>query len=253
MGRCKATNLCDYCARLAAVENAEVLAQDALSNSAPALWTVLTTRSTVGQMSAYKVARMAVRRAVRREWDHAEAAVMVEFTTGMGTRSEGRRRPHWNDVWKGVPAADVDDLQSVVAAAWCARVDALPEGQYAGAINETGGLMRYLALHFQKESQQPPKGWRGQRFGVTRGYLAESMEFARIRARQALRYRRELWRAQQALGESATAEQLHDVALAALIESLEMPWSLVRLVQLPTGFTAEGDPSGWVEVPLAVR
>src|SRR4051812_24421841 len=39
-GRCRATNLCDYCARLAAIENAEVLAIDAEQTGGPALWAV---------------------------------------------------------------------------------------------------------------------------------------------------------------------------------------------------------------------
>jgi hypothetical protein len=46
LGRCRAVNLCPYCARLAAVENAEVLALDAMSGAAPALYGVLTTSST---------------------------------------------------------------------------------------------------------------------------------------------------------------------------------------------------------------
>src|SRR3954467_948710 len=56
-GRCRATNLCDYCARLAAVENAEVLAIDAMTNTAPALWTVLTTRTAPTPTGAFKDAR----------------------------------------------------------------------------------------------------------------------------------------------------------------------------------------------------
>src|SRR4051794_29972317 len=42
-GRCRGTNVCAYCARLGAVENAELLALDALAGSAPAVWAVLTT------------------------------------------------------------------------------------------------------------------------------------------------------------------------------------------------------------------
>src|SRR4051794_39308839 len=80
-GRCRATNLCDYCARLAAVETAEVLALDALTNAAPLLWSVLTTRTATIDVAAFKHAREMVMRAVRARWPAAQAATLVEFTT----------------------------------------------------------------------------------------------------------------------------------------------------------------------------
>lgn len=252
-GRCKATNLCDYCAKLAAVENSEVLAQDALCNSAPAVWLVLTTRSTVATMSAYREAMRSVRRAIRRGWPSAELATLVEFTTGMGTRSKGERRPHWNILVKGVLPADLDALRLAAATAWCSRVDALPEGQYAGEVAKVGGLMRYLALHFQKESQQPPKGWRGHRFTTTRGYLAEPMENARERARTALRWRRELWKVQQALGDVMAVDELAELADASCAARAELGWSLVRVQAVPTAFDGDGQPTDWAPITYTVR
>jgi len=249
-GRCKATNLCDYCARLAAVENAEVLALDALTNSAPAVWSVLTTRTATIDVGAFKYARKVVARAVRRRWPDAECATLIEFTTGLGTRAGGARRPHWNDIWKGIGDEEVDELRAVLAGAWCSRVDARPEAQYVATIGETGGLMRYLALHFQKESQQPPKGWRGHRFRTTRGYLARPMAEAREEARAALRYQRELWRALEAGLEGEAAEL---AAQRALYEAGELAWELVRLQPMPSDFDADGLPSAWTTavVPMA--
>lgn len=252
-GRCKSTNLCDYCAKLAAVENAEVLAQDALINSAPSVWTVTTTRSTVATMAAYKTARRAEMRAVRRRWPEAERACLVEMTTGLGRNAGGQRRPHWNDMWKGVPADDADELREVVAGAWCARIDAAPKGQYAGTINEAGGLMRYLALHFQKSSQQPPVGWDSHRFTVTRGYLSRPMEAAREAARDALKLRREVWKAEQLSGtvdgqearlvDVMDVEALWEYAEQRHYENGELAWTLVRRVELPTAFGADGQPT----------
>jgi hypothetical protein len=54
--------------------------------------------------------------------------------------------------------------------------------------------MRYLALHFLKESQAPPRGWRGHRFMTSRGYLARSAAELRADARRSLRLKRLLWR-----------------------------------------------------------
>lgn len=248
-GRCKATNLCDYCARLAAVENAEVLAQDALVNEAPGLWSVLTTRTATIDTGAFRNARTAVKRTVRRRWPQAESATLIEFTTGLGANSGGLRRPHWNDTWKGVPVDDAEELQEVLAAAWCARVDAEPRGQKVTPVHETGGLMRYLALHFQKESQQPPKGWRGHRFSATRGYLAEPMELARDRARQALRLRRELWKAEQ---QGLTGQDALDVATAALEAANALDWTLVRQTQIPTAFGPDDLPIAWETMTVEV-
>jgi hypothetical protein len=247
-GRCKGTNVCEYCAKLAAVENAEVLAQDALSNSAPQVWSVLTTRSTVAEMSAYARAREGVIREVKRWRPSARRATLIEFTTGMGTGSGGQRRPHWNDIWKDIAPGDVGELHERTSWAWCKRVDAQPRGQYVGVIAETGGLMRYLALHFQKESQQPPKGWRGQRFNVGRGYLSEPMEQARQRARQALRLRRELWRAEQA---GLTGAAALEAAELALYEANELGWELVKLQDLPTAWGPDGLPVAWEQTAVA--
>jgi hypothetical protein len=248
-GRCKATNLCDYCAKLAAVENAEVLALDAMTNSAPELWSVLTTRTATIDTTSFQGARDRSLRAVRQRWPEAQRAQLIEFTTGMGRNAGGERRPHWNDTWKGVPRDEADELQERLAWAWCKLVDAEPQAQHVQPISETGGLMRYLALHFQKESQQPPHGWRGHRFRTTRGYLAVPLEHARSQARDALRMRRELWRAERA---GYTGQDALAVAQAAFDTAASLDWSLVRLQEIPTDFGPDGLPSAWETVPMEV-
>ena len=165
-------------------------------------------------------------RAIKRRWTEAEYAALVEFSTGYGPRSGGKRRPHWNLLIKGVPAADLDELREVVCRVWCSRVDATPAGQFAGAVNEAGGLMRYLALHFQKESQRPPEGWSGHRFRVSNGYLAGSMVEARARARAALRWKRELWRA---LKEGHTGEAAEVIAESRSLARAAVSWELVHV------------------------
>lgn len=192
-GRCKATNLCDYCAKLAAVENAELLALDA-SEYAPTVWIVLTTRSADVDARRFYRSREKLWKAVRRRWPAAEYAYLVEFTTGYGKASGGLRRPHWNLLVKGVPLDELDELGRVVRRVWCAREDATPGAQYVGTVEDAGGLMRYLALHFQKESQAPPKGWRGHRFRTSSGYLVRPASVLREEAKRSLRLKRLLWR-----------------------------------------------------------
>ena len=75
--------------------------------------------------------------------------------------------------------------------------------------------MRYLALHFQKESQAPPPGWKGHRFQTSRGYLWTSTPEARELAREQLRRKREIWRAE------ARGEAPHDAELSAY-EAMEL-------------------------------
>jgi hypothetical protein len=212
-GRCKATNLCDYCAKLAAVENAEMLALDAMEGEAPEVWAVLTTRTATLDMGAFYKARELVMRALRRRWPRCRYAALLEFTTGYGPRSGGLRRPHWNLLLKGIPAADVEEASEVVVRVWCGQVDAEAGGQHVKPIHEAGGLMRYIALHFQKESQAPPEGFRGQRFNCSRDYFTgRTRAEAREDAKDALWEKRQLWKAEQLGLEGDDAEDFVDRA-----------------------------------------
>lgn len=206
-GRCRSTNLCGYCARLAAVENSELLALDALAGDAPQVWAVLTTRTATLDTARFYLSREKLIKALRRRWPRCEYAALVEFTTGYGPRSGGHRRPHWNLLLKGIPAADVDQAQEVIVRVWCSREDAAPAGQYVAPVGDSTALLAYVALHFQKESQRPPEGWRGHRFLKSRGYLSTATPEAREQARRSLRFKRELWRAIRR-GESALDAEL---------------------------------------------
>jgi hypothetical protein len=213
--RGKSVNFCAYCARLAAIENSEMLALDALEGDAPQVWLVLTTRTATVDMSEFYEALADVVRMLRKEplrdgdgvvvkdgrkvvrrWPDVEYANCLEYSTGYGTHSGGERRPHWNLLLKGVPGDQAADVEQVAAAVWCAHVDAEPAGQRATSVYEGGGLTRYLALHFQKESQLPPLEFRGQRFNCSRGYFTGcTRRVARLRAKDSLAMKRALWRA----------------------------------------------------------
>lgn len=235
-GRCRAVNLCSYCAKLQAVENAEMLALDAFENGAPEVWACLTTRSSDPAPASFYRAREAVRKALRRRWGDCQDSTLVEFTTGYGPRSEGRRRPHWNALLKGVPGDQVEEAASVIARVWCGRVDAEPSRQHVGQVSDAGGLMRYLALHFQKESQSPPKGWKGHRFTSSRGYFPEGAAFARERAKRSLRLGRAVYWA-NAVAEAAfldgdevlDSEDLEQLIADRLLEEAARSWSMAKV------------------------
>jgi hypothetical protein len=230
---------------LAAVENSELLALDALHGSAPAIWACLGTRTATLDPRPFYDARRLVMRALKRRWPEVEYACLVEFTTGYGPRSGGRRRPHWNLLLKGIPAADVDLARELVARVWCQHVDAAPGAQYVGVVSETGGLMRYLAHHFQKESQAPPPGWRGHRFIKSRGYLWAATPAARRAAREALRLKRELHRAH---GRGLTGTDAEAAAASALGLAAATTWELVHHTRPP----APADPGAPASVDAVV-
>jgi hypothetical protein len=232
-GRCRAVNLCSYCAKLAAIENAEMLALDALEHFAPQVWACLTTRSADPVPASFYGARKQVRKALRRRWPACQDSTLVEFTTGYGVRSGGDRRPHWNALLKGVPPKDVGEAQEVVSRVWCGQVDAEPSRQHVAPVADAGGLMRYLALHFQKESQSPPKGWRGHRFVSSRGYFPDGAVAARERAKRSLRLGRAVYWANAVaeakwLDEEVVlgADELEDLVDGRLLEDAARSWSL---------------------------
>lgn len=257
-GRCKSTNLCSYCARLAAVENTEMLALDAMLGEPPAVWAVLTTRSTDPDPARYYRSREKLQRAWRRRFPNCEVAWLLEFTTGYGLNSGGERRPHWNALIKGVPDTDEARAQllDAIDAVWCAREDAERQAQHVGSVYAEGGLMRYLALHFQKESQSPPAGWRGHRFTATRGYLWMPTPDARQAARESLRFNRELWKLRQlydVAGIDVEEGELLRQAEAAVELAGAVEWELVRLTKLPATWDDQGRPLTWTEEVFPVR
>lgn len=208
-GRCQSPNQCEYCARLAAVENAELLSLDAVNGVAPTSYLVLTQPSADQSPRSYYAAKQELQRALRREIEGYQAAWLVEFTTGRSSTSGGRRRPHLNGLVKGLNSEDqVTIVRQIIESTWCARQAANPAAQYVAPVQDLGGLARYLALHFLKEAQAPPIGWRGHRFSTTRGYLWCPTPQARKVARDSLVDKRELWRA-LAAGQDAEQAEKH--------------------------------------------
>jgi hypothetical protein len=100
---------------------------------------------------------------------------------------------HVNLVVKGVPTEEIEEFSWRVRERWCARVDAVPEAQCVKSIHAAGGIIKYVALHFQKESQAPPEGWRGHRTSQTRDYLVRPASQLRKEARRSLRLKNALY------------------------------------------------------------
>lgn len=207
-GRCGATNKCLYCQRLYVVETVEMLTLDATEN-APALWFVLTAREHLTRKDCRQHLE-AIRRSVRKRWPNAEWFVQVEF--------QRRGALHLNLLVKGIPVDELEQAKHVVAERWCARVDALPVGQWGGVIADGVGVVRYISkmlAHGLKAEQAPPIGWKGHRTSQTRGYLVRPASVMREEARASLRVKREFYRYERSPVEAAdgtlTGEVVGDV------------------------------------------
>ena len=209
-GRCKATNLCDYCQRLYVVETVEMLTLDALEY-APTFWMVLTAREHLTRAEARRHLDVLIRR-MRKQWPLIAWFVQVEF--------QRRGALHLNLLIKGVPLEAEDELRERMTERWCARVDAEPVGQWLEPVADAEGVVKYLSkmlAHGLKAEQAPPLGWKGHRTSQTKGYLVRPAAVMRRQAREALRSKREIWKATEAGANAHDAElQAHDaIALAA--------------------------------------
>lgn len=216
MGRCRATNLCGYCQRLYVVETVEMLTLDALEH-APTLWMVLTAREHLTRSDCRRhLAKLLL--AARRVWPSIEWFVQVEF--------QRRGALHLNLLIKGVALVGEDELRELLTTRWCARVDALPKGQWLEPVADASGVVKYLSkmlAHGLKAEQAPPIGWKGHRTSQTGGYLVRPAAVMRRQARESLRSKREIWKAIEAGHDAHDAEL---VAHQALQLAAASAWTL---------------------------
>ena len=226
-GRCRSSNLCEYCLIQEVHVIRRMLSMQAIDGPAPELLMVFGTRTATNDPAPFYRGRSEVVRALRREFGPVSYACLSEFTTGKSHYSGGLRRPHWNMLVGGVPADVVDQVRELVIPIWCQHVDAEPEAQYAEALRDTAALMRYLADHFTKTDQQPPTGeaWKHkQRFNCSRNYFSPlTRAEARELAWWSLQHDREVVKAQRA-GEADPMT----VAEEAVDELRSLTWSLER-------------------------
>lgn len=189
--RCGASNRCDYCAMLAACENAVVVRLDAYDagRPRPVVGITLTTHSPRFSMDELREASRLFWRDVRRDHPDAQYCGFLEWTQGVTIRSGGHRRPHMHYLVKGVPAAD--------AIAYAPRVSELWRRHTGAWVVECRplytplGAIAYLTLHHHKREQGPPPGIkRVRRLRASKRYFARPVAELRAEARELLKSER---------------------------------------------------------------
>jgi hypothetical protein len=219
------------------VEIAEVLQLHGDRTGGPTVWVVLTAREYLTRSSCTAHLRQ-LRKAARRRWPMVEWFVQVE--------AQVRGALHLNLLVMGVPAGDAASFLAVISTVWCARVDALPQGQWCEAVGEGPAVARYvtkLLVHGLKGSQAMPIGWRGHRTSQTGRYFDAPMPVLRAEARRSLAVKREVWKRMQVLREqeresgsewppevwAELQDELVQDARQAVERAAEVTWLPIRL------------------------
>jgi hypothetical protein len=167
--RCGCSNLCAYCAWLAAVENSLVVGLDARW-SQPTVGMTLTTHRPDFDLDRFRLAVAQVFKWMRRDLGiDCEYLGLMEWTTGSGGKG---RMPHMHTLLKG---ADADDLGDLVADPR-AKKGAPPRYEFelrlrekweawtggawivdARPLRSPGGAIAYTVGHHHKREQAPPR------------------------------------------------------------------------------------------------
>jgi hypothetical protein len=228
--RCGATNRCAYCAYLAVVENALVVALDAEAGGYPRVGATLTTADPVHNPAEFRVAVADVFKALRRSLGTVEYLGFMEWTTGKAARSGGKRRAHQHVLLKGVDHDQAPVVEALLRRHWRlgSQVEARPLRSVAGAT-------AYLVHHHNKASQAPPAGYSGKRLRPSRGYYARPVAELRRTAHELLVSKRLRKAARRSIVWEAldgAPEELVDAELRAAIAQARREHEMVTFVRL---------------------
>lgn len=163
----------------------------------PRVVSTFTTRDAISP-AEFNEAMKYIAKLVRSELGPARYCSFLEFTTGQGRRSGGRRRPHLHTLWK-----DLDSSAAPVIAGIAVHVLERAAGAFRHDVEEIrspAGATMYVARHHLKESQAPPAWWGStRRVRPSRGYWSKPSDELRSQAKAVVRDRRAEHRVKQLL------------------------------------------------------
>lgn len=231
--RCGAPNKCAYCAWLVAVENTAVVALDSIAHGHPTVGMTLTTVDPHHDLGRFRRDVERTIAAVRRRAPDVEYLGMMEWTTGRGARSGGRRRVHQHLLLRGVAAEECDDLERVVRKVWQARTGA--SRVELRELRSAAGATAYVVAHHHKTEQAPPPGFKGRRLRHSKGYFEDGI--AELRGRvKAIEAANRLQRSARRLVDwdylDGAPDEVVDAELRAAVAEAEAEQSGVVFVKL---------------------
>lgn len=196
-------NSCLYCRPRNVQITAAMVGLAASRSPHPPTYAVLsTTRDEVDQATLRNGWKDVARRVRREVCPRVDYAWFREWTTGRHDL-RGVRRTHYHSIWtrlNGAQAAAVADVSREVwarlAGAWSKQAHGYER------IWDAGGLARYvagLAGHHLKTGQAPPTGWKGRRYGTSRGFYAGDARELRAEAEAVVRDERIAYHLRQEL------------------------------------------------------
>jgi hypothetical protein len=247
---------------MAAIECGATILLDGLEEEGPPQVAVtLTTRNPDTPMDTFRRDIEKAVKAIRRRHPEASYFARIEYTTGTGERSGGRRRVHAHMLFKGIPPQECAALELVVRRVWKERTGA--HRIEVAEIRSAAGAMHYVTEHFAKAVQRPPRGWTGRttRYSIPRGdrrgYFVRPLGERREQARELLRDRRVERRLEDVLRqvdvEPGDLGESWDSMLSEAIENATergMKAQLVRVEKLPAAFGPDGLPAAWTTAVL---
>jgi hypothetical protein len=232
--RCGASNRCPYCAYLAVVENAIVVALDAEHGGHPRVGMTLTTVDPQHDLGAFRRDVEAIFRLIRARLGADVGYLgMMEWTTGQGARSGGHRRAHQHVLLKRCDPADAEAIEPEVRERWAQRTGA--QRVEIRALRSVAGATAYLLYHHAKWSQAPPQGFRGKRLRPSRNYYERSVAELRREAHALVvnkRLRRAARRALDWQGLDGAPEEVVDAELTAALAEARQEHQMVTFVKL---------------------
>ena len=153
--RCGAPNKCAYCAYLATVESALVVALDSEWGGFPRVGMTLTTVDPHHDLVRFRRDVEQTLRLLRRELGTGLGYLgFMEWTTGDGRRSGGHRRVHQHLLLKRCDPSAAEALEASVRQLWERRTGA--SRVELRELRSSAGATAYLVHHHQKRGQQPP-------------------------------------------------------------------------------------------------
>lgn len=243
--------MCGYCAFMVAAEDGAVILLDGLEFGPPRVALTLTTRDPEHGTERFREDVKHLMTFLRKRLDRVEYFSRIEYTTGKGARSGGKRRLHSHNLLKYVTPEEAAALETEVRDFWERRTGAwrieLAE------LRSSAGAMHYITEHFSKSRQRPAKGWKGRRTRYSKGYFTRPNEQRREQARELLTDRRTERRLRALMEEhSLDLDDFGDDSFDDLIDrhvegakARAMGMRLVRVAELPTEFDSDGLPTSW--------